>query len=161
MRKYTIISVFLFLVVISGCALLEPTTDEAGVSHTQLGDTMVTIGKAAGSIGGFVPGLGTLIAGIGSIVGLIGGGITSVMATRKRGKALDTVIVGVERASETYNVSKDVLLRELRDKISSDDYNKISSMIDKIESVKEAISRISGLIGNNRFIDKRVQKITS
>jgi len=88
---------------------------------------------------------------------VIGGSVTSIAMVRKRGKTLDTVIKGVEVASETFDEMKSQLLTSLKVLIKEEDYKKVEEMLTKATSIKEIIKKIADVVGTESYLHTRVR----
>lgn len=155
--KYAVLLMVCFAV--AGCALMEPKTNDSGQVYTDLENYFKTAGNVLTGVGAFIPGWGTLAAGLGGLLSVIGGSITSVAMVRKRGKTLDTVIKGVEVASETFDEVKTQLLSSLKVLLKDEDYKKAEEMLTKATSIKEIIKKIADIVGTESYLHTRVKAI--
>lgn len=156
-KLYILIGIMLLVCV--GCSLVEPKTDSSGKTYTDMETYLKTAGGFLQQFGVFVPGWGTLVSGFGGLLAIIGGSITSISMTRRRGKTLDTVIMGVNEASKVYDETKAVTLSELKTKLQPIEYAKVEVFFEKATSIKEIIKVIADYMGTESFLHSRVKRI--
>lgn len=159
MKKSWYLLILFILLTVAGCALFEPKVNESGQTYTDIENYMKTAGGLLQQLGIFIPGWGTLVSGFGGLLAVIGGSLTSISMTRKRGKTLDTVIKGVNEASEVYDELIKVLLSELKLKLEPDKYIEFEAKIAKMTSIKEIIKTVADHMGTESFLHKRVKRI--
>ena len=168
MKTYKLVIIPLLLcIIVVGCSAFEPKVNETGVAYTDMENYLKTTGGVLQAAGTFIPGYGTLLAGFGGLLSVIGGSITSVIMVKKRGSALDTVIKGVNEASDTYDKLKEVILlgigNEVDDKgriiISPQTYADIQTFLNKASEVKEIIRKVADLLGTESYLHSRVKSI--
>lgn len=147
------------LLTVAGCALFEPKVNESGQTYTDIENYMKTAGGLLQQLGIFIPGWGTLVSGIGTLLAIIGGSLTSISMTRRRGKTLDTVIKGVNEASDIYDETIKVLLAELKIRLDPEKYIEYENRIAKMTSIKEIIKTIADHMGTESFLHTRVKRI--
>lgn len=158
-QKYIIpVAILAVILSLSGCAAFELTPGRDGQPQTQIEQILKDVAGGISAVTGIVPGYNAIGGGIAVLLGLIGTSITAVVKNRKNSGALATVIKGVEVASNQYTDVEIAVLKTLEG--NSELQAKVKYIFDQARPVKEAIKATSVLVGNSRYLDKQVQKIT-
>lgn len=148
--------ILVFLCTLAGCTLAEVKQDGSGANYTEAERILGYVGTTLKDVGGVVPGIGPILRLAGEGVILVGGMITSYVMIRRRGKALDTTIKGVEEASQVFDRVRDLLLNDMKVLLKEDDYKKMESVLMQATSIKELIAKIAGYAGTEKYLNSRL-----
>lgn len=159
LKQGILITVFFLGLGLAGCSLLTPvtTTDAQGNSVTVAKGSqyLATAQNVLGVAGGF-PVFGGIASGVAGLLGVATVFMNS--AARKRAKALEATVIGVNTFAENYTALRDNITSILAGLGQKDAAGEVKKAFDKNESVKTIIQAVANSKGVESFLHYFVKK---
>lgn len=159
LRNGILIIVFFLGVGVAGCSLLTPitSTDSQGNSATVAkGSQYLETAQGVLGIAGGFPMFGGIATGIAGLLGVATVFMNS--AARKRAKALEATVIGVNTFAENYTGLRDNIVSILAGIGQEEAAADVKKAFDKNESVKDIIQEVANSKGVESFLHYFVKK---